>query len=66
MAKRIRTRVGISLCETVTVVEFPRGQGTEHDPVRRVRQVIDSDGELLAEHDPVAEEFLDEHFFGVS
>ena len=37
----------------VIEVESKRGCGTEEDPVRKIVQYWDLDGNLLAEHDPL-------------
>lgn len=42
---KVRTMVVIE-------VERKRGCGTEEDPIRKVIQYWDLDGNLLAEHDP--------------
>ena len=42
------------ICVIVTELER-RGNGTQHDPVRRVKQYWSLDGTLLAEADPCSD-----------
>lgn len=65
MRKRVKHSVSVQTGVTVTIVRFPRGGGTERDPVRKVTQVFDSEDRLIAEHDPVTAEFLAEHYYEV-
>lgn len=46
------------ICKEVIITTLERrGKGEQHSPIRRITQVYDKDGNLIAEHDPSPETF---------
>lgn len=56
MEGKVRAR-GTDIARVMQVIETwsMRGNGTDKDPCRIVRQYWDFDGKMLAEHDPCTE-----------
>lgn len=49
---------GIEVKEVIVCNRTTKGTGDKHSPIRRVTQVFEKDGTMIAEHDPLPETFV--------